>query len=232
MMQDYEQGQMYGARTLTSERRGTLVGQVMGLLAFAMLFTAGGAFIGVRLGPIAMIFSIIGALGSLLALMFLRSKMSSGMALGLFYVFSVFQGMALGLIIESFLARGMGSVVVNAATTTAALTLCLGMYAWTTKRDLSGMAPMLMAGLIGVILAGIVGMVLSMFGVALGVFSFILSAVTAVLFCGFVMFDIQRIKNSTDDDDAIMLAIGLYLSIYNLFVSILQMFGFLSSNDE
>jgi FtsH-binding integral membrane protein len=224
---------MYFDRAFAQQRRGTLVGQVMGLLAFSMLFTAGGYLVGRALGPAGMILSLIGSLGTILALSFARHKMSPMVALGLFYLFSVFQGMALGLIIDSYLARGMGSVVVNAATTTAALVLALGAYAWTTKRDLSGMAPYLMAGLLAVILAGLVGLVLSLFGISMGIFGFLLSVATAVLFSGFVMYDLQRLKYAEAGvDDPIMLAIGIYLSIYNLFVSILQIFGFLSKNDE
>ncbi len=224
---------MYYDRAIPQARRGTLVGQVMGLLAFSMLFTAGGYLVGRALGPAGMIISIVGTLACVLALSFARAKMSSTVALGLFYAFSVFEGMALGLIIDSYLARGMGSVVVNAATTTAALVLALGGYAWTTKRDLSGMGAYLMAGLLAVLLAGLVGIVLSLFGIPMGIFGFLLSVVTAILFSGFVMYDLQRLKNAeAGRDDAIMLAIGIYLSVYNLFISILQIFGFLSSNND
>jgi modulator of FtsH protease len=220
-------------RPMDAARRGTLVGQVMGLLAFSMLFTAGGALLGRVLGPVGLILSLVGSIACVLALSFARAKMGSGLALGLFYALSVFEGMFLGLLIESYIARGMGSVVVNATTTTAALVLALGSYAWTTKRDLSGMGAYLMAGLIAVLLAGLVGMVLSLFGIPLGIFGFLLSVVTAILFSGFVMYDLQRLKNANAaTDDAIMLAVSIYLSIYNLFVSILQIFGFLSSSDD
>ena len=225
-------GWTYG-QAMSQARRGTIVGQVMGLLAFSMLFTAGGYMVGRALGPAGMIISIIGTLACVLALSFARAKMSSTVALGVFYLFSVFEGMALGLIIDSYIARGMGSVVVNAATTTAALVLALGGYAWTTKRDLSGMGAYLMAGLIAVLLAGLVGFVLSLFGIPMGIFGFLLSVVTAILFSGFVMYDLQRLKYAeAGRDDAIMLAISIYLSVYNLFISILQIFGFLSSNND
>jgi modulator of FtsH protease len=213
---------------MAESQRATIVGQVMGLLAFSMLFTAGGAVLGRMLGPGGMILSIVGSLGTLLVLMFARSKLSAGVALGLFYAFSVFEGMALGLIIESYIARGLGSVVLNAAVTTAGLTLALGAYAWTTKRDLTGMAPYLMGGLFAVIIAGLVGIFFQS-----SMFHFILAVVTAVLFSGFVMFDLQRLKNANAmTDDAIMLAVSIYLSIFNLFLAILRIFGFLSSNDE
>ncbi len=214
-------------RPIDQARRGTVQGQVMGLLAFAMVFTAGGAILGRTLGPGAMILSIVGSLGTVLALAFARSKMSSGVALGLFYAFSVFEGMALGLIIDSYVARGMGSVVINAAATTAALTLALGSYAWTTKRDLSGMGTYLMAGLLAVIIAGLVGIFFQS-----TMFHFILSAASAVLFSGFVMYDLQRVRRAGESDDAIMLAVGIYLSMFNLFLAILRLFGFLSSSDD
>lgn len=222
----------YG-RAMSQSRRGTLVGQVMGLLAFSLLFTAGGYLFGRMLGPLGMILGMVGAIVCVLALSFARTKMSSGVALGVFYLFSVFEGMTLGLIIDQYLSRGMGMVVVNAATTTAGLVLVLSAYAWTTKRDLSGMGTYLMAGLLAIVLASLVGFVLTLFGIPLGIFGFLLSVVTAILFSGFVMYDMQRLKNAQMGvDDPIMLAVGIYLSIFNLFLAILRIFGFLSSSDE
>lgn len=229
----FEPMDMTYGRAMSQARRGTLVGQVMGLLAFSLLFTAGGYLVGRPLGALGMIVSIVGSIACILALSFARQKMSPMVALGIFYLFSVFEGMALGLIIDSYLQRGMGSVVVNAATTTGALVLMLSAYAFTTKRDLSGMGSYLMVGLLAVLLAGLVGMVLSLFGVPLGIFGFLLSVVTAILFSGFVMYDMQRLKYAeAGRDDPIMLAVGIYLSIFNLFLAILRIFGFLSSSDE
>jgi modulator of FtsH protease len=211
----------------TRARRGTLVGQVMGLLAFSLLFTAGGAVLGWAMGPGAMILSIVGSVGCLIALFFAKAK--PGLNLGLFYAFSVFEGMALGLIVDSYLARGMGSVVRNASFTTAGLVMVLGAYAWTTKRDLSGLSGYLMAGLIGVIVASLVGLFLQA-----PLFHLLLSAATAVLFSGFVLFDIQRLRYAEGGHaDAIWLAVSIYLDIFNLFLAILRLFGFLGgSSDE
>jgi modulator of FtsH protease len=211
----------------TRARRGALVGQVMGLLSFSLFFTAGGALLGWQLGPGAMILSIIGSVGSLIALYFARAK--PGLNIGLFYAFSVFEGMALGLIIESYLARGMGSVVTNAAVTTGGLVMLLGGYAWTTKRDLSGLGGYLTAGLLAVIVASVVGLFLQASG-----FHLLLSAATAVLFSGFVLYDIQRLRyaESTDQADAIWLAVSIYLDIFNLFLAILRIFGLLGGSSD
>lgn len=207
-------------------RQGTLVGQVMGLLAFSLLFTAGGAVLGRAMGPAGFILSLVGSIGCLIALHFARAK--PGLNLALFYAFSVFEGMALGLIIESYVARGMGGVVTNAALTTGGLVMALGAYAWTTKRDLSGMGTYLFAGLLAVIIAGIVGIFIQS-----TMFHLILSAATAVLFSGYVMYDLQRLRNAQGGmTDAVWLAVSIYLSIFNLFLAILRIFGILGSSDD
>jgi FtsH-binding integral membrane protein len=208
-------------------RRGTLVGQVMGLLAFSLLFTAGGAVLGRALGPGAIILSIVGSIGCLIALFFARSK--PGLNLGLFYAFSVFEGMALGLIVESYVASGMGAVVRNAAFTTGGLVMALGAYAWTTKRDLSGMRGYLTAGLLAVIVSSLVGIFLQA-----PLFHLLLAGATAILFSGFVLFDIQRLRyaEGSSQADAIWLAISIYLDIFNLFLAILRLFGFLGGSSD
>src|SRR3979411_1146177 len=101
-----------------------VLGKVMGLLGFAFLFTAGGAVIGRSLGPGAFLLSIVGSFGTLIALQFLRER--APLNLALLYGFATFEGMALGLILEAYVARGLGGAVFNAAATTAAGTLGAG----------------------------------------------------------------------------------------------------------
>ena len=219
---------MYPEYAGVSERaRATLAGQVFGLLAFSMLFTAGGAYLAPRLGPGAFWLSIIGAFGSMIALWFLKDK--SPINLGLFYLFSVAEGLLLGMVVEMYLARGMGSVVMNAAGTTAALVLALSAYAWTTKRDLSGMGNILMVALFGVIIAGL----LNAFLFHAPILSLIISAATAVIFSGFIMYDMQRLREAKGGmGDAIMFAVAIYLDIFNLFLALLQILGLFGGRDE
>ena len=216
----------YSGTGIQEARRETLVGRVMGLLAFSLLFTAGGALLGPQLGPGAILISIVGSLGTLIALYFTKTR--PGLNLGLFYAFSVFEGMALGVIVESYVARGLGTLVVNAAVTTAGLVLLLGAYAWTTKRDLSGLGGYLTAGLLAVLVASIVGIFFQA-----PLFSLILSAATALVFSGFVLYDIQRLRRAEGSQyDAVLLAVSIYLDIYNLFLAILRLFGILRGSDE
>ena len=54
-----------------------------------------------------------------------------------------------------------------------------------------------------------------------------------MLFSGYVMYDIQRLKYAEGGSgDAILMAVSIYLSVFNLFLAILRIFGFLSSSDE
>ena len=219
---------MYSEYAGVSERtRATLAGQVFGLLGFSLLFTAGGAIIAPRLGPGAFWLSLVGSFGCLIALWFLKDK--SPLNLGLFYLFSVAEGLLLGLVVETFLARGQGSIVVNAAGTTAALVLGLGAYAWTTKRDLSGLGSILTVALFGVIIAGLI----NMFLLHAPLMSLIISAATAVIFSGFILYDMQRLRGAKGGTgDAIMFAVAIYLDIFNLFLSLLHILGILGGGEE
>jgi modulator of FtsH protease len=209
------------------QAQSALAGQVFGLLGFSLLFTAGGALIAPRIGPGAFWISLIGSIGCLVALYFLREK--SPINLGLFYLFSVMEGLLLGLVVESYIARGQGGIVVNAAATTAAVVLALSAYAWTTKRDLSGMGSFLTIALIAVIIAGL----LNAFLLHAPLLSLIISAATAIIFSGFILYDMQRLKNAQGGmGDAILLAVAIYLDIFNLFLSLLQIFGFLGGRDD
>jgi modulator of FtsH protease len=162
----------------------------------------------------------------LFALWFLKDK--SPLNLGLFYLFSVAEGMLLGLVVEIYLQAGMGSVVVNAAATTAAVVLALGAYAWTTKRDLTGMGGFLFIALLGVIVAGLVNMFLQA-----PLLSMIISAASAVIFSLFLMVDMQRVRDAQGGTgDAIMLAVAIYLDIFNIFLALLQIFGIFGGRDE
>jgi len=228
-MYDYSRGTPYvDYRTDAAlADRPAVLGKVMGLLGFAFLFTAGGAVIGSTLGPGAFLLSIVGSFGTLIALQFLRER--SPLNLALLYGFATFEGMALGLILEAYIARGLGGAVFNAAATTAAVTLAAGAYGYTTKRDLSGLGGILLVGLIGVVVASVVGIFVQLPLLYIGI-----SAVAAVLFTGFIVFDLNRVANSrgATEGQAVLLAVSVYLDIFNLFLALLRLFGFAGSSRD
>ena len=224
-MYDYSEGRLNPYAEAGSDyalaSRPAVLGKVLGLLGFAFLFTAGGAVIGRSLGPGGFLLAIIGSFGTLIALQFLRER--SPINLGLLYAFATFEGMLLGLILDAYIQRGLGQVVLDAAGTTAAVTLAAGAYGYTTKRDLSGMGGFLFVGLIGVIIASVVGIFVQMPLLYVGI-----SAVAALLFTGFLIFDLNRVAKAKGATEgmAILLAVSVYLDIINLFLALLRLFGF------
>jgi modulator of FtsH protease len=210
----------FGSTTALGQRS-TVLGRVLALLGFAFVFTAGGALIGRNLGPGGMLLAVVGTFGTLIALQFLRER--SPINLALLYGFATFEGMLLGLILDAYVARGMGGVVLNAAMTTAAVALAAGTYGYTTKRDLSGMGGFLFVGLLGVIIASVVGIFIQLPLLYVGI-----SAIAAVLFTGFLMFDLNRVANArgATEGTVILLTVRVYLDIVNLFLALLRLFGF------
>src|SRR5437762_5204953 len=228
-MYDYSRGTPYvDYRTDAAlADRPAILGKVMGLVGFAFVFTAGGAVIGRTLGPGAFLLSIIGSFGTLIALQFLRDR--SPLNLALLYAFATFEGMALGLILEAYVAQGLGGAVFNAAATTAAVTLAAGAYGYTTKRELSGLGGFVLVGLIGVVVASVVGIFVQLPLLYIGI-----SAVAAVLFTGFLVFDLNRVAKSrgATEGQAVLLAVNVYLYIFNLFLALLRLFGFAGSSSR
>src|SRR5919205_1120858 len=112
-----------GSETALADRP-AVMGKVLSLLGFAFVFTAGGALIGRNLGAGGLLLAVIGSFGTLIALQFLRER--SPINLGLLYAFATFEGILLGLILEAYIARGMGTIVLDGAMTPAAVSVVAG----------------------------------------------------------------------------------------------------------
>jgi modulator of FtsH protease len=204
------------------------MGQVLGLLGFSFLFTAGGAMLGIQIGPGALLVSAIASFACLIALMFAREH--SPLNLVLLYAFATCEGILLGPLLETYVSEGMGNVVVSAAVTTGVVGLLAGLYASTTDRDLSGLGSALMVGLLGIVIASLVGLFLHSSALQIAI-----SALAVVVFSGLLVFDLNRVAKSaaSTQGNAILMAVNIYLDVLNLFVALLRIFGlFGSSKDE
>jgi FtsH-binding integral membrane protein len=173
-----------------------------------------------------LLISIVGGLATLVGLFVARER--SPLNLALLYAFATFEGLALGLILESYITSGLASVVLDAALTTAAITLAAGAYGYTTKRDLSGLGGILSVGLVGLLVASVVGIFVQMPLLYIGI-----SAVAAVVFTGYLVYDLNRVSQSrgATEGEAILLAVSVYLDIFNLFLALLRLFD-VGAQDE
>jgi FtsH-binding integral membrane protein len=123
------------------------------------------------------------------------------------------------LLLQSYIAGGLGGIVIDAAATTAAITLAAAAYGVTTRRDLSSLGGILFAGLIGILVASLLGIFIH-----LAFLHLVISLVAAVVFTGMLVYDFNRVARMrmASTGDAIMMAVSIYLDILNLFLSLLS----------
>jgi FtsH-binding integral membrane protein len=226
MMQNPYDARTYDGTTgvRTTVAHTGLLSKVAGLLAFAMAFTGVGALVGAQapgLGLPAMIGVLIMAIGLGFA------KNVAGLNLVMLYTLTSLMGIALGGIIAVYIGMGMGGIVVQAAATTSVLTVGLSMYALVTRRDFSGLGSKLFLLLLGLIAASVVGIF-----VQAAILHIIIGLAGAVIFSFYLIYHVQQAKFAEDTlPNAIMVTVGIYLAIINIFLSLLRLFGILGGDD-
>ena len=132
-----------------------------------------------------------------------------------------FMGYSLGPMLAKTLALPGGSqTIMLALAATGATFLALSAYGLKTRRDFSFMGGFLFAGLVIAILAGLGAMFLQIPALGLA-----LSAMVALLSAGLILYETSTIVNG-GEDNYVLATVGLYVSIFNLFSSLLSLFGF------
>jgi modulator of FtsH protease len=158
----------------------------------------------------------------------LKLEVEANSAWGLVSVFALtgFMGLTLGPIISMYLSVPSGDqVVMTAMGGTGIIFLGLSGYVLTTRKDFSFMGGFLMVGILVAFLAGIASMFLSMPGLSLAV-----SAMFVLLMSGLILYQTSEIIHG-GETNYIMATVTLYISIYNLFLSLLQLLGALGGDD-
>jgi FtsH-binding integral membrane protein len=205
----------------------SLLSKVLTLLSFSLVAAGFGLFAGLQLldaGIGAFLLpAIILEFIVLIAVMITSRKLphAATLNMSLLYLFTFISGMTISTIIAAFTAAGKVNAIYEALALTGVLIVGLGTFAWTTKRNLSFLGPILFIGLLVVVVASIFSIFFST-----GPLSFIIALVSVGLFSGFIVYDIQRIKFTENTmSAAILLTISIYLDILNLFLSLLRLFG-------
>ena len=196
------------------------------LLAMTLVFSAlmAGVSMAIALPPMT---SLIASIGAILLIWFVLPK-TAHTSTGIFVVFGFtgLLGLGLGPMLSSYLSVPGGSqIIMTAMGGTGAIFLGLSAYALTTKKDFSFLGGMLFAGFIVVIIAALANIFLQMPALQLAI-----SAAVILIMSGFILHDTSRIVNG-GETNYIMATAGLYLSIYNIFVSLLQILGAFSNDD-
>ncbi len=196
------------------------------LLAATLLFSGLMAFLSMSLE--LPFFGIWITLGGYFGLLFLVTKLRNS-ASGILAVFALtgFMGLTLGPIISaytSFFSNGT-ELVAMAMTGTAAIFLSLSFYALYSQKDFSFLSGFLTAGIIVAFLAGIAAYFFNIPTLSLTV-----SAAFILLMSGLILFETSSIIRG-GETNYIMATVTLYISIYNLFLSLLQILGVFSGED-
>jgi modulator of FtsH protease len=195
-------------------------------LSMTLLFSAATALISMSMGlpqGASMIMSLA-AIG--IVWFVLPRTYNSSMGIVWTFVFAGLLGAGLGPMLNHYLAMANGpSIVAQALGGTAIVTFGLSFYSVTTKKDFSFLGGFLMVGMIVMIVA----MIANIF-FAIPAMSIAISGGVVLLMSLMILFDTSRIVNG-GETNYIRATVSLYLDIYNLFVHLLVLVGFLSSDD-
>lgn len=223
-MNPYQQPISIG-RTSSVAAGNKLIRNTYTLLAMTLLFSAGtaGASIAFDLPYPGMLVTLVGYFG----LLFLTYRLRNS-AWGLLSIFGLtgFMGLTLGPIVNMYLHLPNGTqTVMMAMGGTGAIFLALSAYALTSRKDFSFMGGFLMVGILVAFLAGLGAIFFHMPGLSLAV-----SAMFVLLMSGMILFETSQLVHG-GETNYIIATISLYVSIYNLFLSLLQLIGAFNSDD-
>ncbi|MGI4844431.1 MAG: Bax inhibitor-1/YccA family protein [Janthinobacterium lividum] len=193
------------------------------LLALSMIPTVLGAYIGVSFNLMAGLgtFGFIGFMLVAFGFIFAIQKFKdSAVGLGLLLAFTFVMGLMLTPLLQHTLGYSNGgTLIMTAFGGTACVFAVMASIATTTKRDFSGMGSWLMAGVIVLILAAVANIFLQMSALTI-----VISLLAIGIFSAFILFDVQRIVNG-GETNYITATLSIYLDVYNIFTSLLQLLG-------
>jgi FtsH-binding integral membrane protein len=170
---------------------------------------------------------LIGQLVLVFAISFLITRISSVVALGLFFIYALTMGLVLGVIVLAYVGTIGISGVVSAFAGASAIFGGAALYGAVTKRDLTSLGGILFMGLLGLVVV----MFLQIFFFAdSSTASLVIGILGVVIFTGLTAWDVQRLRNGAmpninKDSATVMGALALYLDFVNLFLFMLRIFG-------
>ncbi len=196
------------------------------LLSMTLIFSAmtAGAAMAMNLPHFGIVITLVGYFG----LLFLTTKFSNS-SLGIVFVFALtgFMGLTLGPILTMYIKAFSNGheLIMMALGGTGVIFLGLSGYALTTRKDFSFMGGFLMVGVLVAFLAGLGAIFFTIPALSLAV-----SAMFILLMSGMILYQTSEIIHG-GETNYILATVSLYVTIYNLFLSLLQLLGVFSGED-
>lgn len=191
------------------------------LLSMTLLFSAltAAASVAFSLPHPGLIITLVGYFG----LLFLTTKLrNSSWGIASVFALTGFMGLTLGPIISRYLAMpGGSSIVMGAMGLTGLIFMGLSAYVLISKRDFSFMSGFLMIGMLVTLVASLAAIFLQIPALSLTI-----SAVLVLLMSGMILFETSNIMRG-GETNYIMATVSLYITIFNLFTSLLHLLGFI-----
>jgi len=210
------------AQTLATNR---LIRNTYTLLALTLAFSAAMAGVSIlfHLPFISPWITLIGYFG----LLFLTAKFrNSGMGIVCVFALTGFMGITLGPILSFYLATPNGSqLVMQALGATAFIFFALSAYALVSRKDFSFIRGFLFVGILVAFFAGLAALFFNLPTLSLAV-----SAAFVLLSSGLILYQTSAIVNG-GETNYIMATVTLYVSLYNLFMSLLHLLRVFTGDD-
>jgi modulator of FtsH protease len=201
------------------------------LLALSMVPTVLGAWIGVTTGiaramspGIGLVVFLAGAFGFMFVIE--RNK-NSAAGVPLLLAFTFFMGLMLSRLVGSVLGLANGAgLIMTAFAGTGAIFLGMATLSSVIKRDLSSMGKSLFVGAVLLLVAG-----LANFFIQSSALMITLSVLAIGIFSAFILVDLKRVQDG-HETNYITATLGVYLSLYNVFQSLLAVLGLAGGRED
>ena len=215
----------------TATQRNRVLRNTYWLLALSMLPTVLGAWIGLETGiaramspGIGMVVFLAGAFGFMFAI---EKTKNSAAGVPVLLTFTFFMGLMLSRLVGSVLGLANGAgLIMTAFAGTGAVFLGMATLSSVIKRDLSSMGKWLFIGAILLLVAGIAN-----FFIQSSALMITLAVLAIGIFSAFILHDLKRVKDGYETN-YISATLGVYLSLYNVFQSLLMLLGIGGSREE
>ena len=201
------------------------------LLSLSMIPTVLGAWVGVATGITSGLTGFLGLavfLGGAFGFMFAIEKTKNSAAgVPVLLAFTFFMGLMLSRLVANVLGFSNGaSLIMTAFGGTAAIFFGMASLSSVIKRDLGNMGKFLFIGAIMLLVAGIANVFLQSSALMIT-----LCVLAIGIFSAFILYDLKRVQDG-HETNYITATLGVYLSLFNVFQSLLMLLGLGGSRDE
>ncbi len=196
------------------------------LLSVTLMFSAFMAYIAMQMEMPAFM-PMVASLGALGLIWLVLPRTANSVAgIGVVFAITGLLGFGLGPILNQYLQLTNGSqLIMTSLGGTGVIFFALSGYALVSRRDFSFMGGLLFAGMVLILIAALANIFLDIPALSLAI-----SAIVILIMSGFILYDTSRIING-GETNYILATVGLYLSLYNIFVNLLALLGVLSGDD-